>query len=74
MASIAIIGQILMDEQKVKAQTTATGTANVWKPPEDFIVHLGGDGNFKRFHFTDGRETVTFTAEELMAALLEANR
>ena len=74
LASVAIMGEILMQDQKLKAQAMSIISTNVWKPPEDLTVHLGGNGNFQRFHFTDGLETVTFTAQELMAALKEPTR
>ena len=68
MASIAVMGQIIMDDATLKAQTIS-GSARLWEPPEDFTVHLGGSGSFKRFNFTDGADTVTFTAAEIMVAL-----
>ena len=68
MASIAVMGQIVIDNETLKAQTLST-SATLWKPPEELTVQLGGHNSFKRFTFTDGADTVTFTAVEIMAAL-----
>lgn len=37
-----------------------------------YRVILGGDDGFETFEFTDGVDTVTFTAKELMAALKDS--
>lgn len=68
MAIFAVMGQMLADD--AEAKQTVSSRLNFWKPPEDLIVTLGA-GGYKRFQFTDGKDTVTFTSDELMAALKE---
>lgn len=70
MAVVAAMGQVLMDEQELTAQTSNIGVVT-WLRPERLTVHLGGSNGYKQFDFTDGKDTVTFTAQELMAALRE---
>ena len=47
-----------------------SGDLSLLKAPEEFRVVLGGDNGPKRYTITDGTDVVTFTPEELMAALL----
>ncbi len=64
MAMFAVMGQAF-------AQSKISSSQMVFSTPlkmEDLMVSLG-EGGFKRFHFTNGTETVTFTAEELFTAL-----
>jgi hypothetical protein len=67
MAMFAIIGQLFHDDAEARQSLT---TLRQWPPPpSDLTVRLGGPHGYQRFIVTDGTETVTFTAQDLMDAL-----
>lgn len=68
MMLFAVVGQMIADD--AKAQQLGTGGTSLTRLGQtDLTVSVGGASGFQRFHFTDGHDTITFTAAELMAAL-----
>ena len=67
------LGRHYFDEAEARQTISSGSVASLWPPLEKFTIHIGAvDGRttgYKRFTVTNGKDRVTFTAEELMAAL-----
>ena len=72
MAIFAVVSRLLQGDAEARQATIDNGITFSVPKVRDLTVRLGGDWGYERFHFTDGTDTVTFTAEELMAALKES--
>ncbi len=67
MASIAAMGAMIRGNAQ-EPKTISTVGAWTLSVPTTLTVHLG-DGGYKKYIFTTGSDSVTFTADELFAAL-----
>lgn len=68
MAIFSVLGELIHANQQ--SGNTATTELRLMSSPKDLTIFVGnGQHGFERFHVTDGNETITFTSQELMAAL-----
>ena len=67
MASIAVMGAVI--RTRTERQVIGTVDRIPWQMPDTLKINLGGHDGYTRFVFTDGKDTVTFMAAELMSAL-----
>ncbi len=70
----AAMGWVMAGRDKAEAQNSWTSYTARITASNDLSIRLGGDYGWKTITFTDGTDTVTFSAAELMAALKEEQK